>query len=87
MGAPAGGASLHGRAEENLRFIRDTMARAGTFTAVPGWGGALMGASALVTAAAARLVDTPSAWLALWLGDAAVASAIGLVAIVRKARR
>ena len=41
---------IHAHALENLRFIRDAMARASEFTAVPGWGGVLMGVTALVTA-------------------------------------
>jgi hypothetical protein len=79
--------SLQHRAEENLRFIRDTMARAADFTAVPGWGGALMGTTALVTAAASGPPTDRPSWLALWLADAALAGVIGVVAIVRKARR
>ena len=79
--------SLHDQAADHLRYIRDTMARAADFTAVPGWGGVLMGVTALVTAAAAGPPrDTPS-WIGLWLADAGVAVALGLAAMAWKARR
>lgn len=82
-----GPTSLHQHAEEHLRFIRETMARAADFTAVPGLGGVLMGVTALVTAALSGPPGDRPAWLALWLADAGLAIAIGLVAVVRKARR
>jgi hypothetical protein len=78
---------LHQHAEENLRFIRDTMARATDFTAVPGVGGVLMGVMALVAAAVAGPPRDTRAWLAIWLATAGVAAVTGLIAILRKARR
>lgn len=79
-------ASLPDRAIENLRYIRDTMDRAASFTAVSGWGHALAGLSALV---AVWLSAERSAgpWLTVWLVEAAVGLALTTVLSVRKARR
>jgi heme/copper-type cytochrome/quinol oxidase subunit 3 len=77
---------IHAHAAENLRFIRDAMSRASEFTAVPGWGGVAMGATALVAAALSGPPDDSLRWMLIWFADAAVAATIGLVAIVRKAR-
>jgi hypothetical protein len=84
---PAPPAALHDHAADNLRFIRDTMARAAAFTAVPGWGGAAMGLTALATAALAGPPRDDPGWAAWWLGDAAVAILIGVATTVVKARR
>lgn len=79
--------ALGERAMDNLHFIRRTMERGPAFTGVPGWGGVGMGASALVAAAIASVQATGTAWLAVWLIEAAVAIAIGMWAMIRKARR
>ena len=79
--------ALHTHAADNLRFIRDAMSRAGQFTALPGWGGVAMGVTALVTAAVASRAADSRQWLLVWLADAIIAVAIGLVAMLRKARR
>jgi hypothetical protein len=79
--------SLHGHAADNLRFIRDTMSRAGQFTAVPGWGGVAMGITALATAALASRAADRTQWLAWWFGEAALAIGIAIVTMSRKARR
>jgi len=42
--------NISDRAEDNLKFIRDTMERSASFTAVPGYGGMLMGATAVAAA-------------------------------------
>lgn len=79
--------ALHERAMDDLRFIRQTMERAGSFTAVPGWGGAAIGVIALAAAAAASQQPTAGRWLATWLATAALACTIGLATMWIKARR
>ena len=69
--------SLHTHAVDNLRFIRETMERAGSFTAVPGWGGFAIGLSALLAAAVASRQATIEGWLTTWLVEGVVAIAIG----------
>ena len=63
--------AIHSHAIDDLRFIRDTMARAGQFSAIPGWGGVVMGVSALVASALAGPVARSPRWLTVWLTDAA----------------
>jgi len=78
--------ALHDRAAENLRFIRDTMARSAAFTAVPGRGGVAMGLLAVGAALLAHRQPSPGRWLAVWLGTAPVAFALGVAFMRRKAR-
>jgi hypothetical protein len=78
---------LHARAMDDLSFIRRTMEHATAFTAVPGWGGVAMGATALVAAALANPSATPSEWLVPWLVASVVALLIGGWAMALKARR
>jgi hypothetical protein len=76
---------LHDRALEDLTFIRDTMARAGTVTSVPGWGGVAMGATAVGASWVASRQVSGAEWIAVWLAEAVLALGIGGVAMVRKA--
>jgi hypothetical protein len=78
--------ALHAHAMDNLRFIRETMERAGSFTAVPGVGGMLMGISALGAALLAARQTKLERWLAVWLAEAIFAVLIGVVAAARKGR-
>lgn len=75
------------RAIEDLRFIRRTMERGTTFTAVPGWGGIAIGLSALAAAVLASGQPTAEGWLLVWTLEALLAVAVGAAAIHRKARR
>jgi hypothetical protein len=79
--------ALDDRARDNIRFIRETMERAGSFTAVPGWGGISLGITALGAAAIASRIARPRDWLLLWLGELAVAIGIAGWATLSKARR
>src|SRR4051794_34362604 len=78
---------IQSHAIENLRYIRDTMERASSFTAVPGRGGIAMGCSALIAAFVASRQPTSSEWLSVWSTEGLLATAIGLYTIARKARR
>ena len=78
--------SINQRAFDNLQFIRETMESAGSFTAVPGWGGVLMGVSALLTAFISSQLPSKELWFATWLGEALLAVAIGTFAMVQKAK-
>jgi hypothetical protein len=74
------------RAADNLRFIRDTMERAGSFTAVPGWGGVAIG----ITALAAGILAwsrPPNRQFVIWICEAVLALAIAAIAVRLKSAR
>jgi len=77
---------LHARAVDNLQFIRDTMERAGAFTAISGRGMVAMGIAALAAAGVASRAPSRGVWLATWLSAAALGAALGGFAIAYKAR-
>ena len=78
---------MRDRAVEHLRVIRDAMERAGTFTAVPGWGTVAVGLTALVASTAASGVAPGPAWLRLWLVEGFAAVTLSIGAIILKARK
>src|SRR5689334_5794556 len=80
----AGPPPLPARAMEDLRFIRQTMERSSSFTAVSGWGQVVVGATALLTTAVAHKQPTQK-WLLIWIIEAAVACSIAFGSIYRKA--
>lgn len=79
--------ALEARAMDNLRYIRKTMEGASSFTAVPGWGGMMIGITALVAAFIASQQPSAALWLGIWMIDAAVSCLIGVVAMLQKARK
>lgn len=84
---PAEPLELGSRAESDLRFIRETMESAGSFTAVPGRGGVAMGLVGLAAAAIAALLPGPETVLWVWLVAAGIALSLGGLAMARKAQR
>jgi len=79
--------TVQSHAIDELRYIRDTMARAGRFSAIPGWGGIVMGGTAIAAAALSGPPAQAQRWLTVWLAELALAVVIALVTIARKARR
>ena len=79
--------SLQAKAIDNVRFIRAAMERAGTFTALSGRGAMAVGGTAVVAALIAPRLRDPRQHLALWLGEAVLAIAVGQGSNVLKGRR
>jgi len=85
---------LRDRALDNLQYIRSTMERAGSFTAVPGWGMVVLGVTALAASAyAGSLPVSPvygvsqSRWLWVWMFEAVLGAGLGVAALLYKAMR
>src|SRR6478672_11396597 len=74
------------RALDNLKFIRETMERSTVFTSVPGYGGILMGATAIVAAYIAYSQASVRDRLTVWLTEAVLAFFIGLLAMWQKTK-
>jgi hypothetical protein len=83
---PAEPPHLHTVAMNNLRFIRDTMEGASSFTAVPGCGMVAIGLTALAAAAIAE-GQAPAGWVRTWVAEAVLAVVIGAFGTVWKTRR
>lgn len=69
---------------DNLRFIRETMEAAGTFTALSGWGQVVIGLTAIAAAFIATQASNPSTWLSIWLAEACVAAGISIASMTIK---
>ena len=74
------------RAIDNVRYIREMMERSASFTAVPGYGGMLMGATAVAAAYIASTQADIASSLTTWLAEAFLAFSIGLLAVWQKSK-
>jgi MFS family permease len=77
---------MQARAMDNLRFIRETMEAAATFTAVSGWGTVVIGVTAIAAAALAAAAHDTTSWILIWLCEAALSVAISVYTMALKAR-
>ena len=70
---------------DNLRYIRGMMERAGTFTAVSGWGQVVIGFTAIFAALVASRLGLPIARVATWVAEAGIAAGIAVASMAVKA--
>lgn len=75
---------LNNRAAANLAFIRETMANAASFTAVPGWGLMAMGLTALIATHLGMQQVSRIAWLDTWLLEAVLAVVVAVTTMAWK---
>lgn len=85
MSAMAEPAPIREHALSNLRYIREAMERASSFTSIPGWGGVAVGVTAIAAAVLAHRFGLSRTWMLIWLGEALLAALIAGVTMVRKA--
>ena len=78
--------SIDAGARAHLRYIRETIEAAHTFTSVPGKGCIAMGATALTAAVLDSIPGLAPYWLPIWLTAAVTAVALASFFLVRKAR-
>lgn len=84
---PTESPEIHARAMENLRFIRETMEAAATFTAVSGWGTVAIGATAIGAAVLSAMTQSATRWVFIWLCEAMLSVLISVYTMAIKARR
>jgi hypothetical protein len=84
---PASPVSIDAGAVAHLRYIRETIEAAHTFTSVPGKGCIAMGITALAAAALQSAPPLAAHWFWIWLAAAAVAIALVTFFLVRKTRQ
>jgi len=71
---------------DDLRYIRRTMEGAAAFTALSGWGGVVVGVTAVPAAYLAARAATHRAWMLVWLVEAVIGALLGVGMTVRKAK-
>jgi len=79
--------SLNAHAIDDLRYIRETMERAGSFTAVSGWGQAVVGIIGFAAALLALESSSAESFVRTWIAAAVASAAVAGLSMVLKARR
>jgi hypothetical protein len=83
---PSNPPEMQARAMDNLRFIRETMEAAGTFTAVSGWGQVVIGVTAVVAAMVAARFAGSAEWVLVWAAEAFLALLVSVWFMYNKAK-